>query len=251
MMTDEQLIARFLNLQEHPEQVTEEQLKQLLEDEQIHELVEQMVFVKRALKNHEILDKELLVEEEWEKFATAHAAELDALDDDGQSQTQHKLHSIVPTRSQKTTIFKPLFRKYAAVFIGVLLASGIALAAIHIVRHVAKRPTPPQLSVTDTVTSIETVEAGNAQDPTANNKQTEADSLIIEPRTFDNVPLDTMLHEMAAYYQLSVEFQREDVRQLRMHFDWKPTENIDRVVERLNHFEAVNIILEPQKLIVK
>ena len=250
-MTDEQLITRFLDLQEHPEQVTEEQLKQLLEDEQIHELVEQMAFVKRTFKKQEALDKELLVEEEWEKFAAVHAAELDALDDDGQSQIQHVLQSIVPTGSHKPTIFKPLFRKYAAAFIGVLMASGITLAAIHIVRHVAQRPTPPQLSVTDIVASKETVETEKAQNPTTNIKQTEADSLIIEPRTFDNVPLDTMLLEMATYYQLSVEFQREDVRQLRMHFDWKPTENIDRVIERLNHFEAVNIILESNKLIVK
>ena len=39
-MTDKQLIARFLELQEHPEQVTDEQLRQMLNDEQMHELVE-------------------------------------------------------------------------------------------------------------------------------------------------------------------------------------------------------------------
>jgi len=34
-------------------------------------------------------------------------------------------------------------------------------------------------------------------------------------------------------------------------FIWKRTDNLDRLVEKLNNFEAVNIIREPQKLVVK
>ena len=46
MKTDRQLIERLLELQEHPEQVTDEQLQQTLDDPQMRELVEQMAFAK-------------------------------------------------------------------------------------------------------------------------------------------------------------------------------------------------------------
>ena len=55
MKTDRQLIERLLELQEHPEQVTDEQLQQALDDPQMRELVEQMA----ALGSAALLCKEL------------------------------------------------------------------------------------------------------------------------------------------------------------------------------------------------
>ena len=130
-MTDKQLIARLLELQEHPEQMTDEQLRQMLNDEQMHELVEQMAFTKRAFKNEESLIGELPIADEWEKFATAHAEELT---NSARAEGKFTLH--FPTH------------KIAASFIGVVLASSIALAAIHIVRQYQKPETP---QTTDTI----------------------------------------------------------------------------------------------------
>ena len=56
---------------------------------------------------------------------------------------------------------------------------------------------------------------------------------------------------MAGYYGVAVEFQFDEARQLRLHFVWDHNESLDQVVERLNNFEAVNIVCEPKKLIVK
>ena len=75
MKTDRQLIERLLELQEHPEQVTDEQLQQSLDDPQMRELVEQMAFAKRTFKNEELQAEELDVEGEWEKFAADHYGE--------------------------------------------------------------------------------------------------------------------------------------------------------------------------------
>jgi hypothetical protein len=225
MMTDKQLIARLLELQEHPEQMTDEQLRQMLNDEQMHELVEQMAFTKRAFKNEESLIGELPIADEWEKFATAHAEELT---NSARAEGKFTLH--FPTH------------KIAASFIGVVLASSIALAAIHIVRQYQKPETPQ---------TTDTIAVASPQRSILNAQPEEADTLAVEPRIFDNVPLDTMLLEMADYYHISVEFEREEARQLRFHFIWKRTDNLDRLVEKLNNFEAVNIIRESEKLIVK
>ena len=227
MMTDKQLIARLLELQEHPEQMTDEQLRQMLNDEQMHELVEQMAFTKRAFKNEESLIGELPIADEWEKFATAHAEELDALDKEN-SKTRFAIHFST--------------HKIAASFIGVILASSIALAAIHIVRQYQKPETPQ---------AIDTIAVASSRRSTLNAQPEETDTLAVEPRIFDNVSLDTMLLEMADYYHISVEFEREEARQLRFHFVWKRIDNLDRLVEKLNNFEAVNIIREPEKLVVK
>ena len=205
--------------------MTDEQLRQMLNDEQMHELVEQMAFTKRAFKNEESLIGELPIADEWEKFATAHAEELT---NSARAEGKFTLH--FPTH------------KIAASFIGVVLASSIALAAIHIVRQYQKPETPQ---------TTDTIAVASPQRSILNAQLEEADTLGVEPRIFDNVSLDTMLLEMADYYHISVEFEREEARQLRFHFIWKRTDNLDRLVEKLNNFEAVNIIHEPEKLIVR
>ena len=129
----------------------------------------------------------------------------------------------------------------AASVIGVIMASGIALAAIHFVQQYQKQ---------DIMLTTDTIAVANSS-LTASHSSLPEDTVAVEPRVFDNVPLDTMLNEMADYYRIAVEFQREETRQLRLHFEWKRNENLDRVLERLNNFEAVNIIREPEKLIVR
>ena len=71
-MTERQLIERFLELQEHPEQVTDEQLQQILAHPQMRELVKQMAFTKRALRNQQKSEGPD-VDGEWEKFASRHS----------------------------------------------------------------------------------------------------------------------------------------------------------------------------------
>lgn len=128
----------------------------------------------------------------------------------------------------------------AASIIGVIMVSGFALAAIY-----SLTPTPSPKS--DGSSYIQTPDTNKHSTPLSNRKGVGGKATII----FDNVPLDTMLMEMSDYYHVSVEFEREEARQLRLHFEWQHRENLDRVVERLNNFEAVNIIREPEKLIVK
>ena len=250
-MTDEQLIAKLLEMLEHPEQVTDEQLRQMLDDEEMHELVEQMAFTKRAFKNEESLTEGLPIADEWEKFAASHAEELtNAARAEGkftctmpckEEEDESQLDAFGEGKAQPhfSISYSP-FRKIAACFIGILVVSGIALAAIHIWRFTpdsSPKDESPILTSSKGEETSSTMEISN---------ELQTDTLI-----FDNVPLDTMLLAMADYYHVSVEFEREEVRQLRFHFVWKRTDDLDRLMKKLNTFEAVNIIREPQKLIVK
>jgi hypothetical protein len=227
MMTEEQRIEWLLELQDHSEQLTDEQLQQIYADDEMRQLVQQLGFAKRAFLHDELKNDSPNVDDEWEKFAVRHTEELDALDEGGA---------------------KPRFPTYlfthkiAASFIGVLLASGIAFAAIQVVRNV--NTSKPQIASTEQATGIKPVTSLPAD-------TVKADTIAAAPYIFNNVPLDSMLTVIAAVHGVGVEFENDAARQLRFHFVWKREDSLLRVVEKLNTFEAVTIGMEGEKLLVR
>lgn len=227
MMTEEKRIEWLLELQDHPEQLTDEQLQQILEDDEMHQLVQQLGFAKRAFKHDVIKNDTPDVDAEWEKFAASHTESLDALDEGGQ---KPRLRAYLATH------------KIAASFIGVLLASGIAFAAIQIVRNIS---TPkPQLPTTEQATNIESITSLPAD-------TVKTDTIPTEPYIFNNMPLDSVLTAIATAHGVGVKFENDAARQLRFHFVWKREDGLTRVVEKLNTFEAVNIDIEDKTLVVR
>ena len=132
-------------------------------------------------------------------------------------------------------------RKVAAAVIGIIMAGGIALAAIHLVGSSSSlRPQDDKTEQTVTVKPSQSM-------PTATAK---TDSVVAE-RIFNNVALADMLAEIAEAHHVGVEFRNEEVRRLRFHFVWKRADSLERTVEKLNTFEPVDIVLENEKLIVR
>lgn len=187
--TDKQM---FLDMQEHPEKYSDQQIEAMLDE----------------------LDRVPDVESAWQKFSAEH-------DERTESAENHSTHISL----------HPSFLKIAASFIGILLITGIAFAAIHFVQRSGSAPSP----------SHEGSEKAGALITNSNDSIPSQGEAEEAPIIFENVPLDTMLMEMADYYHFSVEFKHEEARQLRFHFVWKPSESLDRVLERLSNFEAVNI----------
>ena len=72
-----------------------------------------------------------------------------------------------------------------------------------------------------------------------------------KPIVFDNVALDKMLRQIAAYYHKEVDFQNADARQLRFYFVWKPEETLETVLHRLNLFESITVELKSDKIVVE
>ena len=212
---------------QHPERLTDEQLQQILADDEMRQLVQQLGFAKRAFKHQDVKNDTPDVDSEWEKFAAAHAEKLDALD--GGEHKSRFLAFLAP-------------HKIAASFIGVLLVSGIAFAAIQVVRNIS---TPkPQLPSTEQVIDTKPVTSLPAD-------TVKTDTIPTEPYVFNNVPLDSMLTAIAVAHNMQVEFENEAARELRFHFVWKREDSLSRVVEKLNTFEAVNIGMEDKTLVVK
>ena len=233
MTTDDQRIERLLELQEqNDEQFLDEpsgkaERQQILADEEMRQLVKQLGFAKRAFKHDALKNDTPNVDAEWEKFAASHANQLDALDEE---KPKSRFHIYL------------FSHKIAASFIGVLLTSGIAFAAIQIVRNIS---TPkPQQPTTEQTTDFDPV-------PSLPADTVKADTIPVEPFVFNNVPLDSMLTVIATAYGVGVEFENDAARQLRFHFVWKREDSLLRVVEKLNTFEAVNIGMEDKTLVVR
>ena len=206
-------IRLLLDMHEHPENYSDEQLARLLEDEQLATLWQQLVTAKRAMTDIPEPD----VDAEWQHFEQQH---------------------FTPVKNRR-------WLKVAAMIAGVLMLSAFTYAAIHAVRHsvndqakesteaVAPEPQPestvgPRLGVADTATVV-----------------------VAEPVVFDNLPLDQMLEKIAPHYGMQVEFRNEDARALRFYIVWQPDEDLNAALERLNLFESVNISKEGNTIVVE
>lgn len=212
-MEQNEKIRLLLDVQEHPGNYTDEQLERLLDDEEMASLVQQLATAKRAMAEAPAPD----VEAEWEKFEQVHFAR----------------------RSGNRWL------KAAAMFIGVLMLSAFTYAAIHAVRS-------HRLSSDEHATEeVVTTDRPDVLQPAVEYAATDSATTLEQHVTFDNVPLETILDDIASRYGMQVEFRNQDARSLRFYFMWHPGEELDSVMERLNLFESVNISKEGNTIVAE
>jgi len=131
--------------------------------------------------------------------------------------------------------------KVAASIIGILMLTGIAYAAVHIISHSAE--------VDEKVPTQEVQNINSPKNDTAGKILT-ADS-IPQTRIFENIPLDEMVSEIAHYYNKVADIQSEEAHELRLYYKWEPKDSLESVIDDLNHFDRVSLAIEDDKLIVK
>lgn len=125
-----------------------------------------------------------------------------------------------------------IWLKVAAVFIGLIMLSGITIAAIQYIRYIDDKQTvqkPP-------VATVQPQPAAESEEP--------ADTL----RTFENEELEDILSEIADYYHLRTEYRDDEIRHIRLYIKWNKMQSAEAMVERLNGFEKVNVILDKDLL---
>lgn len=220
-MKNQDKIELLLDIQEHPEKYSDEQLNSMLaEDEELAEMMEQLATTKRAMTKEEAEDEQLDMDVLWQEFEAEHELEFD--------------------EPETKRVSMPL-RKIAAMFIGVALTAGVAFAAIQIVRSVSKPAPEP--------TKIEAPATPKAAQP---DDEVPADTVVaVKPVVFDNVELAQIMAQIADHYKAEVEIENEDAGAYRLYFEWNSQETLEHVVERLNRFESINIELNNNKMTVK
>ena len=213
METTSENIRQLLEMLDNPEAYTEQEIQDIINrDEDTRETYRMMVEAKRSSRQRQA-EKTIDVDAAWQKFNEIH---------------QSKSHGFG-------------WIKIAASFVGVLLVSGIAFAAIQIVRYtqqhtlkteeVINTPNPANVTPTDTLTT-DTIAAP-------------------QPIIYDNIPLEKMLPEIAAHYDAKVTFVNDEARQLRFRFVWNPQKGIEQVISDLNQFEHLIVTLKDNQITVK
>lgn len=210
-MTNEEKLQRLLEMQDHPERYTEEEIRQQIADEECRQLYEQMV-----------------------RGADAVFAEAEVADATNGSSDHPVLRTTFQLRRGKKYLV-------AANIIGVLMLSGIAYAAIHIISNVGvnMKSQPQETQVL----------SQQPQRPTQSIE--EITDSIPQTHIFENVPLDEVASELALYYNKVVDIQNAQAHDLRLYYKWERKDELESIVSDLNHFDHVNLVLEDDKLIVK
>ena len=124
-------------------------------------------------------------------------------------------------------------------FVGILMLSGIAFAAIHIISHSDSHKEKDTVAVSDA--SLLTRQSPLLQDTIA----------APQPKLYENVPLGEIFEELSAYYNVKVVYQNEDAPRLRLFYQWKPEYKLEKVVEMLNNFEWIQIQTGNDTLFIK
>lgn len=130
----------------------------------------------------------------------------------------------------------------AAMFIGVLMLSGIAYAAVQL-----WSPANTQHPAPSTQHPCSEACAGV---PTTKMEIEYAEQSADKIYTFENTPLDRLAKELADYYNKVADIRNAEASEVRIYYQWNLTDSLETVVADLNHFDRVNLTIENDKLIV-
>ena len=211
---------KILDIIDHQEKYSDEEIREILQDEECRKLYQTMMEVDSALENPSPI---INIDEEWEKFSQEHQL---------QEKATHPITS---------------WRKLVASIAGFVLISGIAFAAIH--TYIKRSQEPTQVTAD---THPEAIKSDSV-------KQVAGKDSLTHPKpekpaihkTFENVAFEQMLSEIASYYDLQVKFENNEDKTLRLYYEWNSHSSIENIVKELNQFENVNIELQQNELIVK
>ena len=252
---------KILDVIDHQEKYSDEEIREILQDEECRKLYQTMVEVDSALlqqnlntqasishspddalsSNSSLGNSSPNIDEEWEKFSQEHQLQEEAT----HPIVQEESHPIALEAGASHPITS--WRKLAASIAGFVLISGIAFAAIH--TYIKRSQEPTQVTAD---THPEVIKSDSA-------KQVAAKDSLTHPKpekpaihkTFENVAFEKMISEIASYYDLQVKFENNEDKTLRLYYEWNSHSNIENIVKELNQFENVNIELQQNELIVK
>lgn len=211
----------LLKMLDSPEDYSEAQWDEILSDKECRESYNDIARIRGAVEaNHKSLtDKEIA--HEWQRLSG-------------------KENFLEKPNGNRSNIFLKSWQRVAAIAAAVVVVSGFAYAAVS--THffgIASKPAKPAK-----------VEQSAKPSRTPKKIQKEEAVKVAEPKLFDNVVLSDILAELSDYYGVEVEYKDEDVKGLRLYFEWNPDEPLTGIISTLNNFESFSIKLEGKKIIV-
>lgn len=224
-------LKRLILMTQHPERYTDEQWREVFDGE--------------TLADEQI-------EAEWQQFEQSHfpasnsqqpaSTTLHRAMSTGEEQAK-SISEKAPAQQNDASFFArhSSLMKVAASLIGILMLSGITLAAIHIVRT-AQQPTASAQQSTPTV-----------QHPTSdilpNDSSLYTHHSPLQTIVFEDAELQQIADSLATFYRVSPAFRNASTRHLRLFYEWDQQARIGEIINELNHFDHVSISLKGDSII--
>lgn len=195
-----------LDMVEHPEKYTSEQLAEIMSDSETGEIYNLLCKTDSAIETNEEVD----VDAEWENFSEKHTV-----------------------RSRRTFFWFGSRAASIAAIIGtsiVAVAAGIAVT-VAVIDH---KPDP----ITESIPTAPSTVAVSTDTVTAKNDTVK---VSLTPIMFEDEPLEKIMKEVANAYGVEVKFYNKDAASLHLYYKFDPSLQLNEVVEQLNTFEQINI----------
>lgn len=195
-----------LDIIEHPEKYTSEQLADIMSESETREIYNLLCKTESAIKDSEEPD----ISTEWKKFSN--------------SQLAHSRRVFSWLGSRAASIAAIVGISIAAVAAGIVVTvSVIDYKSEPIAENMAVAPSAVTV-LSDTITNkCDTVNVSPA------------------PVMFENEPLEKIMKEVAKAYRVEVKFNDVNVASLHLYYKLDPSLTLDEVIEQLNTFEQINI----------
>lgn len=213
----------------HPENFSQEQLKELLADKETREIYNLLCKTGSAV-NHECDSPD--ADAEWEAFKAKR------LTGEGNRSTK-------PARLQVLTSWLSSRAASTAIVVG-LSITGIAAIGIGIKMMADHRQTATKEAVAD-VKPLATAAAAEGDTIQTATRQKPAPA---EPIVFENATLETIMTAVGEYYGVSIRYTNAEAKSLRLYFRLDASLPLAEVIGQLNTFDRINITLKDNTLTI-
>lgn len=195
-----------LNIIEHPDRYTSEELAAILADKDTCEIYNLFCKTEAAVMTNKKVD----VDSEWEKFFSTH------------NMRHHRYYKWIGNRTASI-----------AIIIGtsiIAVAAGIAMT-VAVTRNTAN---PEKEDFCDKKISQTSI----TSEPMT---KTDTANIDVAPILFEDIPLDKIMNIVASDYGVEVKFNNREAATLHLYYRLDPSLPLDEVVSQLNTFEQINI----------
>ncbi len=211
-------IDNLLDAIENPDRYSDREMEAMLADQAVAEVYDLLNKTKASLATIPTPD----VDAEWKAFEHANPTEQ-----------QHKPFRILNLATRNIA---------ASIAISIVsIAAVAAVVGVSINYVLTQNKETPSTEVTTVVQ--ENVDTNNVIIAPEGTPATAPETIV-----FDNEPLETIIKHIAEYYGYKVEFSTDAPKSLRLYFHWNQAQTLDDVVESLNNFEQIHIIVKDKTI---
>ncbi len=187
-------------------------------DTQVQPEEDEAILLKRALL-YEKAKGEVDVEAELERFETKYFGK------------------------EQTEVGSRIWFKIAAVFVGLLMLSGLSYAAYHIAKQ---GNTDEQVAVKDSVTVSQPAKKQMASSKT----WLEVEPNQKSPVVFEDAELSTILKYIADKANVKIVYHNESSAHVRFYLQWEQGDSLQDIIDKINHFEKVHLLFDEAKQLI-